>query len=369
MKINLVMIVKNESRCLSRCLEKAAPLVDDMIVVDTGSSDGTRSIALSMGAKVWDYPWIDDFSAARNFALDCSDGDWNLVLDGDEYLRKGTRQELESAIRRISREKGERWLGAITICNSYQEGEEASVSLSLIPRLLPRGVRYEGAIHEQPAADYPCYRVPAEAEHDGYLLSGKGERNLPYLEKAVKECPEDPYYQYQLAATLRNLNRLEESLEWFRKFYKGSGIETADKGMGYRTEGVLRYLYTLLDLNRPELLEEAREVITREEAVMGGRPDYWFVCGIFYMKLVLSDVGKYIGLLPRIEGSFLRCLSLGERPELGGAVGTGSFKAAYNLGLWYELSGDLEKARDYYSQSAAMGYRQARERLKLLDIG
>ena len=87
MKINLVMIVKNEERSLKKCLETAAGLVDKMIVIDTGSSDRTKSIAENMGAKVFDFVWTDDFSAARNFALDQSDGDWNLVLDGDEYLR------------------------------------------------------------------------------------------------------------------------------------------------------------------------------------------------------------------------------------------------------------------------------------------
>ena len=80
MKINLVMIVKNEERSLKRCLEAVKPLVDRMIVVDTGSYDRTREIAEKMGAELYSFTWINDFSAAKNFALDQSDGDWNLVL-------------------------------------------------------------------------------------------------------------------------------------------------------------------------------------------------------------------------------------------------------------------------------------------------
>ena len=82
------------------------------------------------------------------------------------------------------------------------------------------------------------------------------------------------------------------------------------------------------------------------------------------MKRVLSDVGRYIGLLPNIERCYKRCLELGERPELGGVVGTGSFKAAYNLGAWYEVSGQKELALRYYRRAAGEGYGPAKERLK-----
>lgn len=98
MKINLVMIVKNEERSLKRCLEAVKPLVDRMIVVDTGSYDRTREIAEKMGAEVYDFVWNNDFSAARNFALEQSDGDWNLVLDADEYVHPCRRRELELSL-------------------------------------------------------------------------------------------------------------------------------------------------------------------------------------------------------------------------------------------------------------------------------
>ena len=91
MKINLVMIVKNEARSLKKCLQAAKPLVDRILITDTGSTDKTVEIADMMGAAVSEFTWVDDFSAARNFALDQSDADWNLVLDADEYcpLKKG----------------------------------------------------------------------------------------------------------------------------------------------------------------------------------------------------------------------------------------------------------------------------------------
>lgn len=359
MKINLVMIVKNEEQHLKRCLEAVKSLVDEMIIADTGSSDRTAEIAREMGAIVLDFPWAGDFSAARNFALDHSDADWNLVLDADECLRPCRRELLEN----ILNIKTNVCFGGITVYNSYQDEEGISQSTAVLPRLLPRGVRYVGIIHEQPDGMYDCYPVPLAVDHDGYLDTGKGERNLSYLLRAAELSPYDEYYQFQLASTLRNLKRLEESLAHFRRFYNLAG-----KYEPYRAGGVVLYLYTLLDLETEECLDEAAEIIEREEELMEDWPDFCFVCGIFYMKRVLSDAERYISLLPRIERCYLKCLSLGEHPEMGGVVGTGSFKAAYNLGVWYEVSGQMELAKEYYMLAAKKQYRPAEERLEALKL-
>lgn len=355
MKLNLVMIVKNEERSLGRCLKAAKHLVDEIIIADTGSTDRTVEIARKMGARVAEFSWVNDFSAARNFALEQSDADWNLVLDADEYLRPCTRKGLE----KVMRGRDGMWVGGITIYDSFEDEEGISQSTSVIPRLLPRGVKYTGMVHEQPEEKYPCYIVPLAADHDGYLVADKGERNLAYLKEAAAQYPEDGYYQFQLASTLRNMKRLEESLEYFRNFYR-----FAEPDGGYRGRGVVLYLYALLDLGTEVCLDEAAEIVEREERILGDWSDFCFVCGLFYMKRVLSDVAKYIALLPNIEKCYLKCLKLGERPELGGVVGTGSFKAAYNLGAWYEVSGQEELAVKYYREAAKEGYEKAKERLR-----
>ena len=84
--LSLCMIVKNEERHLTRCLLSATPAVDEMIVVDTGSTDRTKDIAKAFGAKVFDFPWTNDFSEARNVSLSKASGDWILVLDADEVI-------------------------------------------------------------------------------------------------------------------------------------------------------------------------------------------------------------------------------------------------------------------------------------------
>ena len=132
MKINLVMIMKNEERSLRRCLEAAKPLVDRMIIVDTGSKDASIPIAREMGAEVFSFSWIDDFSAAKNFALEHSDGDWNLVLDADEYVRSCRREDLE---RSLSGRKGT-CLGGMMRYTSFREEDGVRVSSFIILFLL-----------------------------------------------------------------------------------------------------------------------------------------------------------------------------------------------------------------------------------------
>ena len=93
-KITLSMIVKNEERYLRECLESVKDIVSEIVIVDTGSTDSTIKIAKDYGAKLYSFGWINDFSAARNFALSKSTGDWILYLDADERLSENSKNEL-----------------------------------------------------------------------------------------------------------------------------------------------------------------------------------------------------------------------------------------------------------------------------------
>jgi len=84
--LSLCMIVKNEEDCLGKCLMSAIPVVDEIVIVDTGSTDRTKAIAKVFGGKVYDFEWNDDFSEARNFSLSKATGEWILVLDADEVI-------------------------------------------------------------------------------------------------------------------------------------------------------------------------------------------------------------------------------------------------------------------------------------------
>jgi len=100
--LSLCMIVKNEEQNIRRALESIKPVVDEMIVVDTGSTDRTKKIAEEMGAKVYDFAWTDSFADARNFAISKATSDWILILDADEVISPLDHEELRKMIRRDS---------------------------------------------------------------------------------------------------------------------------------------------------------------------------------------------------------------------------------------------------------------------------
>jgi glycosyltransferase involved in cell wall biosynthesis len=354
----IVMIVKNEEKSLERCLKQAAGLADKLYITDTGSTDRTREIAAAYGAVVTEYVWNQDFAAARNFALAQSDCDWNLVLDADEYLIKGSRKDLEGFLKHPNR------IGAVERKDYYQEElpggrQETAYAHSYTSRLLPWGVRYEGRIHEQVDSKLPVYPVPLLFEHDGYLRPGKAERNLAILLEELKEAPEDSYFLYQTAETLRGLKRYKEACGYYERFYK----HVPGQGAGYRANGIINYLYALIET---KAWDTALGIVEKEARNLSAYADFHFACGILFMQAILADTRKYVSYLPRIEQSYLRCLEIGEVPANQGVGGTGSFRAAYNLGTWYEVAGDLGKARKYYQKAAGEKYQPAMERLALL---
>lgn len=352
--LGLVMIVKNEERCLDKCLKAVRNLVDEIYITDTGSVDKTVEIAKKYKAHISHFDWIDDFAAARNFSLEQSDCDWNLVLDADEYLIEGKRKDIDKFI------CDNNAIGYIQLLNAYKESDgELSKSKICIPRVMPKGVKYCGAIHEQVDSDLKGVILPLVFEHDGYLQDGKGERNLNILLQQLNEEPNNPYLLYQIAKTEWLLKNYEEADEYFNEFYKKSKNIVAD----YRNTGIVSYIYNLLELGK---FDEGIKLINAEKNNLKNSPDFYFACGMFYMKAVLSDVNKYINLFTEIEKSYLKCLEIGENKNNFGVVGCGSFKASYNLGVFYEVTGNTAKAKEYYQLSQRQGYKQATERLKNL---
>ena len=98
--LSLCMIVKDEEDCLARCLLSVMPIVDEMVIVDTGSTDRTKAIAKTFGARVYDFEWTDDFSEARNLSLSKATGDWLLVLDADETISSLDYERLTKIVKR-----------------------------------------------------------------------------------------------------------------------------------------------------------------------------------------------------------------------------------------------------------------------------
>ena len=193
--LDLVMIARDEARCIARCLNSARPWVDKMWVLDTGSIDDTVAIAKQCGAQVAHFVWCDDFAAARNAALAMSQADWVLVLDADEWI-EGDVPAL-AALKTTT----DNFIGQISVVSQFDGAGVIQEAPSWISRVLPRGVRYSGRVHEQPDATLPRRRLDVCVKHDGYRsaqMQAKQGRNRALLLQALEQEPHDTYLRYQL---------------------------------------------------------------------------------------------------------------------------------------------------------------------------
>lgn len=353
--LSLTMIVKNEEKFIERCLNSVKNIVAEMIVVDTGSTDRTTEIAEACGAKVFDYKWNDNFADARNFALQQSTGDWNLVLDADEYLTGDYSQHINELI------NGKEAIGRIKIVSKYMDMDKNEIRHSqiFVSRIFPKGVYYSGRIHEQVVSDLPHVRTEIVANHDGYFQTDKTDRNLHLLQMELHIDPNNPYLLYQIAKEHKNKNDHAKAEAYYAKSYT---LVTKDEG--YFPSLVVDYLYSLIATKN---LTRAYEIIQTEQARLQTVPGFHFVSGLFYMDYILSDIQTHVDKLDLIEKAFLTCLELGDSNRYDSVVGTGSYLASYNLGVLYEVVGDVRKAEQMYNHSANYDYQPAVQRLRLLN--
>jgi len=211
--ISAALIVKNEEHFLGGCLESLMGQVDEIVIVDTGSTDLTTSIAEKFSVKLLHHRWIGDFSKARNVALDASAGEWILYIDADERLCVPDDMKLAAMVS-----------GTLVAAACVQFMPKIGFTRYREPRLFLNrpDLRFRGRIHEtvMPDIDRLCreqeFKVimtKAGIDHLGYDGSQdhKHVRNLPLLESIVGEAPERVYYYYHLAETLAALGRIEDA--------------------------------------------------------------------------------------------------------------------------------------------------------------
>lgn len=156
-----VVIARDCEELLPRLLNSVRPWVDRMFVLDTGSVDAPPAVANALGAGVGHFEWCDDFSAARNAALEHAAAAWHLVLDADEWLLDGG-----AYLRSLTRMRPD-FVGALHL-EDRVGAPDAPVVDHFISRPLPGVVRYAGRVHEQPVHRLPGRSIPVRVGHDGY---------------------------------------------------------------------------------------------------------------------------------------------------------------------------------------------------------
>lgn len=221
-RVSACLIVRDEEQRLPRCLSSIRPYCDEIVVVDTGSTDATLAVARACGAQVYCHEWNGDFAAARNAALDLATGDWVLVIDADETLSVPEG----SPVRDPGRFR--QWLACVPfdafmvpIHNLTDSGETYIIHYERLFRRHP-AIRFEGRIHEQVAPSLArlgarLALAPFEIHHDGYLSQvrrdrNKGQRNVALLVRALQDGPQNWYLHLKLGEEYLAQGRVPEAL-------------------------------------------------------------------------------------------------------------------------------------------------------------
>ncbi|MFM9277539.1 glycosyltransferase [Paenibacillus jiagnxiensis] len=342
-RLSLCMILYNEELFLENCLNSVLQYVDEIVIVDTGSTDRTKEICQSFGAQIYDFPWNGSFAQARNYGIERATGEWILYLDADEELVVKD----ESLWNKMLQDDKHCILG-IPIINYYGDRHIDSNKAYLLAqyRLFRNGLglRFENDIHEQliirkVLEDFTAAAVlPAVLHHYGYLDSvatarNKHERNMSMLTRARDESDHNPWIDYHIASEYYRLKDYTKAFEQvnisIQHFINQGQIPPS----------------ILYKLKYDSLLANGSfdQALAGIDKVIALYPDY--VDMHFYKGVILFVKKRYA----EAETVFQTCQGLGESHLQHLTLkGTGSFQALYYIGRCREMIEDWNIAAQCY---------------------
>ncbi|HVW19532.1 MAG TPA: glycosyltransferase, partial [Solirubrobacteraceae bacterium] len=348
MRLSLCMIVRDEEAHLGQCLASVQGVVDEMVVVDTGSTDRTKEIAESFGARVIDFPWTGSFSEARNVSFDAAGGDWLIYLDADEVLVAEDREALRELTGRTWREAFH--LVETSYVGALESGAGVNHNALRVFRNRPQ-YRFEGRIHEQILPTLPTKlperfeRTGVRLEHYGYLgvvrdAKRKADRNIELLERQAQEGVDDAFQAFNLGSEYLALGRDEEA----RRHLDRAWRMVADDASG------THYPFAPVLVSR---LVRARRGVGDAEAALrlideGLERFPGFTDLVLEHARIAQDRGDDATARERLE----RCLEMGDAPSgYTATMGSGTFVAMFELAELLRRQGDLAGAEELLRRS------------------
>lgn len=343
MKISLCVICKNEERNIRKCLEGVSSIVDEMIVVDTGSTDATVRIAKETGANVYFYQWDNNFSNAKNYALEKAKNDWIIFLDADEYVLPKQAYMIISIIKEIQ-QRDCSTDGFMLKHISIDEASNLIIETNRLLRIFRKStLRYQGAIHESVVKSNGIMNI-ADATgsdvavyHTGYTaknMVGKAERNLKLLLHDVKTNNANVLTPIYLSDCYMGLGEYEKSVECAVQF-----IDKKTHVYGFNAKPYLNIIRSLILMDSAH--SERREWIVRAMNLFPGHPDFVWLNGLQYLA-----EQKYSNALETL----LNAITLGKEYSGHEAVTiTRVMSEIYaHIGSIYLLKNDQNNAFDYF---------------------
>lgn len=341
-KISLTLIVKNESKNLKRCLESVIDLVDEIIIVDTGSTDDTRDIAASFGATIIKHQWKESFSEARNCGIDAANGEWIFWLDADEYADADNQKKLGQLFRSL---KDENAVYMMYQLNPIPEAP-GEYTLNKRPSLFRNrpDIRWRYRVHEQilPAIK-ECGGIvkqtnirlnhTADARSPDYRK--KLERYLSLLKLDEEEFPDNSDILFQIGHMYHLLEKYEPALTYWKKV-----AEKQDADSAYRSGS---YYYWSKDLFALGRVEEALAVCNKGVAQFPTNAQLLlFQASLNASAGNLETAQKQLEEI--VEGKELSVGSLTQK-------GLNTFYPHAMLGQIHAKNGNVEKARKHYRKA------------------
>ncbi|RJX21916.1 MAG: glycosyltransferase [Desulforudis sp.] len=335
--ISLCMIVRNEERNLDRCLKSTYGWVDEIVIVDTGSTDTTPEIARAYGALVVHSKWENDFSRARNEGLRHATGHWIVVLDADEELPLETAQNLKVL---AGTPDVEAWTFTLVSPVSSTENGPSTRHLNLRMFRNRPAYRFEGAIHEQVKPAILRENCGAAIKHSnlsimhyGYIRDfaerrTKTLRNISLLREALAKNPADAFNNYNLAASYHTLGDLEKARDHY-----AVALNHLDQGTGFAAVLYRNYGLCLYDLGE---YNTVLDLADKALALFPDYPDLYFLKGQVFWEL---------GMLPQAKVSFFKSTSFTHTPpDYTTTEGVTGYMAFENLAEIHTRQGDLNEA-------------------------
>jgi len=342
LKLSLCMIVKDEEEMLPRCLAAVAPAVDEIVIVDTGSTDRTIEIARSYGAEVIERPWTGSFSDARNTSFDAATGDWIIYLDADEVL-------VPEDVNRLRELTGRTWREAFYLVETSYTGElgdGAAITNNALRVFRNRpNYRFTGRLHEQIAHNLPTYAAgrieqsSVRIEHYGYLgavrdAKEKSRRNLDLLKAQQAESPADAFLHFNLGTEYSVLGDYNSALTQYEQAW--SLVQSqAQEDRDYVPALLQRLVTALRHCQRPS------EAIARAGQALERFPT--FTDMVFAQGLAALSMNREDDAI----GYWQRCIEMGDAPAwFGASVGGGTYLPRISLAELHARRGELETAKE-----------------------
>ena len=341
LRLSLCMIVKDEEEMLPRCLAAAAPAVDEIVIVDTGSSDRTIEIAREFGATVIERAWTGDFSSARNASFDAATGDWLMFLDADEVL-------VEEDVERLRALRGKTWreafyLTEISYTGELGDGTAATHTALRVFRARPE-YRFSGSLHEQIADTLPLHlpeRIEAtdiRVEHFGYLgavrdAKEKSRRNIELLLKQRDDGQSNPFLHFNLGSEYGAVGDSHAALAEFERAWELIVNDPEGRTWGFMPALVSRLVRALRICGRYE------DCLARGAEGLARYPGF--------TDIVFEQAGATLAL-GDVEGAlrlYRECIAMGDAPSRYTAtVGMGTFLPTIAIAEIHHARGETAEA-------------------------